>query len=170
MNTKENKYMSKQALKDFLATEPDGTLEQVSEEYSASLYEVISLLPHSTVISGQHFDDVWNEVTQWGDIVLLTHSHDAILEHSGELPKGTHKHGYFNLHKTNGLSGHIKADHCTHIALVKRKFMGTDTASIIFLNQTGSAMFKIFLGRDKDRQLQTSQLERFDYLARTFTA
>ncbi len=30
------------------------------------------------------------------------------------------------------MSGHIKAENCTHIALIERKFMGMDTASILF--------------------------------------
>ncbi|AWM80158.1 heme utilization cystosolic carrier protein HutX [Gammaproteobacteria bacterium ESL0073] len=161
--------MTQQALKDFLATSPDGTLEKVAEDYQCSLYEVISLLPTCTIIQGERFDDVWNEVGNWGQIVLLTHTADAIIEYSGELPKGTHKHGYFNLRKTNGLSGHIKAENCAHIALIKRKFMGTDTASIVFLNQSGAAMLKIFLGRDNERNLQSAQLERFDYLAQTLS-
>lgn len=63
------------------------------------------------------------------------------------------------------MTGHIKAENCTHIALVERKFMGMDTASILFLNQAGSAMFKVFLGRDEHRQLLGEQVDAFRTLA-----
>ncbi len=47
--------------------------------------------------------------------------------------------------------------------------MGMDTASILFLNAAGGAMFKIFAGRDDHRQLLAEQLSAFRTLARTLT-
>ena len=73
--------------------------------------------------------------------------------------------GYFNLRGKKGMTGHIKAENCTHIALIERKFMGMDTASILFFNQAGSAMFKIFLGRDEHRQLLAEQVSAFHALS-----
>lgn len=64
------------------------------------------------------------------------------------------------------MTGHIKAENCTYIALIERKFMGMDTASILFFNQSGDAMFKIFLGRDEHRQLLQEQLEAFRLLVK----
>ncbi|MCV5231375.1 heme utilization cystosolic carrier protein HutX, partial [Escherichia coli] len=78
---------------------------------------------------------------------------------------GFHRHGYFNLRGKHGMSGHIKAENCTHIALIERKFMGMDTASILFFNKEGSAMLKIFLGRDDHRQLLNEQVSAFHTLA-----
>ena len=72
---------------------------------------------------------------------------------------------YFNLRGKKGMTGHIKAENCTHIALIERKFMGMDTASILFFNQAGSAMFKIFLGRDEHRQLLAEQVSAFHTLS-----
>jgi putative heme iron utilization protein len=43
--------------------------------------------------------------------------------------------------------------------------MGMDTASILFFNQAGSAMFKIFLGRDEHRQLLADQVSAFHALS-----
>ncbi|MEG1226760.1 MAG: ChuX/HutX family heme-like substrate-binding protein, partial [Hafnia sp.] len=60
-----------------------------------------------------------------------------------------------------GLSGHIRATHCRHIALVERPFMGMDTASVWFINEAGRAMMKIFVGRDSHRKLLTEQLDAF---------
>ncbi len=43
--------------------------------------------------------------------------------------------------------------------------MGMDTASVVFFNASGDAMFKIFLGRDDHRQLLAHQVIAFRLLA-----
>lgn len=157
--------MSNIALSEFLKTEPDGTLENIAKQYDTTLFDVVRNLPNYALTTGESFDLVWDAAHEWGDLTTLVHTKDVILEFSGELPSGFHRHGYFNLRGKKGMTGHIKAENCTHIALVERKFMEMDTASILFFNQAGEAMFKIFLGRDEHRQLQASQLESFRLLA-----
>lgn len=157
--------MSHVSLADFLTTEPDGTLEAIATQYQTTLLEVIKHLPDHTLVAGDKFDTVWDAVCAWGKVTTLVHTADVILEFSGELPSGFYRHGYFNLRGKQGMTGHIKAENCAHIALVERKFMGMDTASILFCNQAGSAMFKIFLGRDEHRQLLAEQLDAFRTLA-----
>lgn len=157
--------MSYASLQDFLKTEPDGTLEAIAAQYNTTLLDVVQNLPCQTIVSGDKFDTVWENVNEWGNVTTLVHTADVILEFSGELPSGFHRHGYFNLRGKKGMTGHIKAENCTHIALIERKFMGMDTASILFFNQAGSAMLKIFLGRDEHRQLLSEQVQRFHSLA-----
>jgi len=157
--------MSHVSLQDFLKTEPDGTLETIAEQYNTTLLDVVENLSSATVVSGDKFDTVWENVSEWGKVTTLVHTADVIFEFSGELPSGFHRHGYFNLRGKKGMTGHIKADNCTHIALIERKFMGMDTASILFFNKAGSAMFKIFLGRDEHRQLLSEQVQHFHALA-----
>lgn len=137
----------------------------IAEQYNTTLLEVVKNLPSPTVVSGDKFDTVWDTVCEWGNVTTLVHTADVILEFSGELPSGFHRHGYFNLRGKHGMSGHIKAENCTHIALIERKFMGMDTASILFFNKEGSAMLKIFLGRDDHRQLLSEQVSAFHALA-----
>lgn len=161
--------MTKLNLTELMATDPDGTLEKIAGEYQVSLYEVINAIPNKHILTGSFFDQVWDEVVKWGKITLLVNSPDIIFEYEGELPSGFHRHGYFNLRGKDGLSGHIKAEHCQHIAFVERKFMAMDTASIIFLNAAGQAMFKIFVGRDSHRQLLTEQLGSYRELAQLST-
>ncbi|MGL5239873.1 MAG: heme utilization cystosolic carrier protein HutX [Kluyvera ascorbata] len=157
--------MSNVSLHDFLKTEPDGTLEAIAGQYNTTLLDVVRHLPSHTLVSGDRFDTVWDSVCQWGKVTTLVHTADVILEFTGELPSGFHRHGYFNLRGKKGMTGHIKAENCTHIALVERKFMAMDTASILFFNAAGSAMFKIFLGRDDHRQLLSEQVDAFRTLA-----
>ncbi|MCE9888291.1 heme utilization cystosolic carrier protein HutX [Kluyvera intermedia] len=157
--------MSNVSLQDFLKTEPDGTLEAIAGQYNTTLLEVVKKLPSHTLVAGDKFDTVWDTVCEWGKVTTLVHSADVILEFTGELPSGFHRHGYFNLRGKKGMTGHIKAENCTHIALVERKFMAMDTASILFFNAAGNAMFKIFLGRDDHRQLLAEQVDAFRTLA-----
>ena len=157
--------MSNVSLHDFLKTEPDGTLEAIAGQYNTTLLEVVKNLPSHTLVAGDKFDTVWDTVAEWGKVTTLVHTADVILEFTGELPSGFHRHGYFNLRGKKGMTGHIKAENCTHIALVERKFMAMDTASILFFNAAGSAMFKIFLCRDDHRQLLSEQVDAFRTLA-----
>lgn len=157
--------MSNVSLQDYLKTEPDGTLEAIAGQYNTTLLEVVKHLPSHSLVAGDKFDTVWDTVCEWGKVTTLVHSADVILEFTGELPSGFHRHGYFNLRGKKGMTGHIKAENCTHIALVERKFMAMDTASILFFNAAGNAMFKIFLGRDDHRQLLAEQVDAFRTLA-----
>lgn len=157
--------MTSVSLADYLKTQPDGTLESIAAQYNVTLLDVVSQLPAQALVSGEQFDTVWDTVVEWGSVTTLVHTPDVIIEFSGELPSGFHRHGYFNLRGKKGMTGHIKAANCTHIALVERKFMGMDTASILFFNQAGSAMLKIFIGRDDHRQLLADQLAAFRALA-----
>ncbi|WP_336818266.1 heme utilization cystosolic carrier protein HutX [Cedecea sp. MMO-103] len=159
--------MTSVSLADYLKTQPDGTLESIAAQYNVTLLDVVSQLPAQALVSGEQFDTVWDTVVEWGSVTTLVHTADVIIEFSGELPSGFHRHGYFNLRGKKGMTGHIKAANCTHIALVERKFMGMDTASILFFNQAGSAMLKIFIGRDDHRQLLADQLAAFRALAET---
>ncbi len=119
--------MSNVVLADFLKTEPDGTLETIAKQYDTTLLDVVRHLPDMALTTGKHFDLVWDAVHTWGNVTTLVHTQDVILEFSGELPSGFHRHGYFNLRGKKGMTGHIKAENCTYIALVERKFMGMDT-------------------------------------------
>ena len=152
-------------LTEFMQTNPDGTLENIATRYAVPLLAVIEALPVKTVVSSEKFDAIWDEMTGWGEVTTLVNNPDIILECHGPLPSGYHGHGYFNLRGKTGLSGHIKASHCQQIAFVERDFMGTPTASVIFLNAAGEAMLKVFVGRDSHYQLQPEQVTAFRQLA-----
>ncbi|MCO6504599.1 MAG: heme utilization cystosolic carrier protein HutX [Snodgrassella sp.] len=164
--------MSKQPLNhdlnSFMQTKPEGTLEQIAQQYQTTMIEVIAAIPDAIMTDGSQFDTVWHEVANWGKITFLVHTADIIAEFSGELPEGKHSAGYFNLRHKEGFGGHIRAENCQYIAFVERNFMHMATASIIFLNKHGEAMFKIFVGRDEQRQLKAEQLNKFRSLAQRF--
>lgn len=161
---------NKLPLAEFLATQPDGTLEQIAQDYQVSPLDVVSALPERILAGAEQFDRVWDSMTEWGDVTTLVHTADIILEHKGPLPSGFHRHGYFNLRDKQGLSGHIRAQNCQAIALLERPFMGMATASVQFFNQRGEVMLKVYVGRDEHRQLRADGLAAFHQLAQQLQA
>ncbi|KRE11287.1 hypothetical protein ASE63_20230 [Bosea sp. Root381] len=156
-----------------LAQKPDGILEQVAAEHGVPLQAVIERVPGdgTSQIDGAHFVDVLTDIASWGDITFICHSKDAVVEFSGPVPNGKIGHGMYNLHGAGGgLSGHLRHENCKAIFFVRRPFMGVDTLSVQFFNAEGEAIFKIYVGRDAQRQLKAEQVERFARLERRFPA
>ncbi len=153
-----------------LAQEPGGILEATATKHGLSLQDTIECLPVAMWkrISGAHFVDVMQDISEWGSLTVISHSKDAILEVEGPLPKGKLGHGFYNLSGGSALSGHLRASNCKSILFLRRPFMGTETLSIQFFNAEGEAMFKIFVGRDEERCLKTDQIERFGKLEALF--
>jgi putative heme utilization carrier protein HutX len=116
------------------------------------------------MIAADRFDEVWRELSGWGEIVFIVHTADIILECNGSLPAGSYNHGYYNLNHTGPIHGHIKTDNCRGIYLVDRRFHGRRSCSVQFFNRSGEPMFKIFVARDSNRELLADQLARFESL------
>jgi len=154
------------SLQDRLAKNSDGVLEKIAKEHGVSTFDVVSALPeaHRTMVHGDHFADVMDKLTSWGDVMFIVHTPDIVLECVGPLPAGTFGRGYFNLHGESHIGGHIRADNCRQIAFVSRPFMGRESKSVQFFNVDGEAMFKIFVRRDAERNLVAEQAEMFDAL------
>ncbi|MFT3988032.1 heme utilization cystosolic carrier protein HutX [Aestuariivirga sp.] len=149
-----------------LAEKPDGVLEAVAAKCDASLAQVFACLPEDQVrlFEGSAFENLWATLTTWGEVLFIVHTADIVLECVGALPEGSSAHGYFNIHGDSPIGGHIKASNCAKIAVVDRPFHGKRSCSVQFLNGDGNAMFKVFVRRDKERQLLPEQLERFEAL------
>jgi putative heme utilization carrier protein HutX len=162
----ENAAAARPGLTERLRQNPDGVLEQIARDYSVSTFDVLQALPeeHTTILPGSRFEEVLQAVTEWGEVLLIVHTPDIVLECAGKIPPGTFGRGYFNLHGDSPIGGHIRAENCKHIAFVSRPFMGRPSRSLQFFNGAGEAMFKIFVRRDKERNLIREQVERFDAL------
>lgn len=154
-----------------LAEKPDGILEMVAGKCEASLWQVFERLPEgqAAAITGDRFEELWQELIAWGQVLFIVHTDDIVLECEGVLPPGTSSHGYFNIHGDSPIGGHIKASNCSRIVFVDRAFHGRRSCSVQFLNKTGNAMFKIFVRRDKQRELLAGQVKLFEALRDKFT-
>lgn len=153
------------------ASSPGDLLEQIAREYSVSTLDVVQHLPadQATVVHGEAFADIMQDITTWGEILFLIHNQDIVLECSGTLPPGTFAHGYFNIHGDSPIGGHIKADNCKAIAFVVRGLKRVGM-SVQFYNAAGEAVFKIFVRRDANRELIPEQVKMFEALRARFTA
>ena len=115
-------------LRERLANNADGILEQIAREHGVSTFEAVEALPtaHRVIVPGSEFERILAAVTSWGSIVFIVHTPDIVLECEGPIPPGTFARGYFNLHGDSPIGGHIKAENCTSIAFVMRPFMGRE--------------------------------------------
>ena len=158
--------MKKPPLAERLAQSADGILEQIAREYAVSTFEVVRALPadHRAIVEGSLFQDIFAELTSWGEVLFIVHTPDIVLECAGKIPPGSLARGYFNIHGDSPIGGHLKAENCTHIVFVSRPFMGRPSRSMQFFNGAGEAMFKIFVRRDDKRELLPEQVACFDAL------
>jgi hypothetical protein len=149
-----------------LAEKPDGVVEMVARASGLSTQAVLELLPEEAClfVPAERFEDLWREMTGWGEVLFIVHTPDIVLECVGSLPPGTSGQGFFNIHGDSPIGGHIRAANCRAIFLVDRMFHGKRSCSVQFFNAEGEAMFKVFVRRDKERQLLADQLALFEAL------
>jgi putative heme utilization carrier protein HutX len=110
---------------------------------------------------GAAFIDAMDDISTWGDVTVIVHTGDGIMEFGGPVPKGQVARGYFNLMGRTGFHGHLRHERCAGIAFVERPFMNRTSCLLIFLNADGGIMFKIFVGRDENGELKANQLRKF---------
>lgn len=153
-------------LADLLAKNPDGVLERIAVEHGVSTRDVVAALPaeHQTLVAGELFDEVMTDLQSWGEVLFIVHTPDIVLECAGTIPPGSVGRGYYNIHGDSPIGGHIKYENCASIAFVSRPFMGRSSCSVQFFNEAGEAMFKVFVRRDKERNLLEEQVARFHAL------
>ena len=154
-------------LESVLAENPGAIVEEVAREHRVTTREVVTALPKAMrkFVTGSAFIDVMKDVGSWGDVTLIIHTDDGIMEFGGPVPAGEVGRGYYNVPGSKGFHGHLRHERCAGIAFVERPFMNKLSASILFFNIDGGIMFKIFVGRDEKRELKADQMERFRGLA-----
>lgn len=152
-----------QSLVEYLAENPGAIVETVAKERGINPRVVVDALPETMrrFADGKHFVDVMKDVAEWGDVTLIVHTDDGIMEFGGPVPAGDISRGYYNVPGSKGFHGHLRYDRCVEIGFVERPLMGRLSAAILFFNTDGGIMFKIFVGRDENRELKSGQMERF---------
>lgn len=154
-------------LRAMLAADPGAVMERVAKETGATLRAVVDALPAEMrrFAPGTAFIDVMGDVAGWGEVTVIIHTDDGVMEFTGPVPPGSVAQGYYNLSGRTGFHGHLRHERCGGIAFVERPFFGRPSASIVFFNLEGGVMFKIFVGRDEKRELIPEQLSAFRALA-----
>lgn len=154
------------AVKAAIAAKPDGVLDTIAEECGVPYRTALDCLEGDAAVAVPfaQFETLWADMTGWGPIMFIVHTRDGVFETAGRLPPGSFGRGYFNIHGDSPIGGHLKMDRCAAIYFVDRPFFGRRSCSVQFINEDGAAMFKIFVGRDENRELKADQVERFEAL------
>lgn len=149
-----------------LAEKPDGVVEAIAGSAEVTPAEILEILPEGAAViaAKDEFASIWSDLTQWGKVLFIVHTDDIVLEAEGSLPEGSEGHGWFNIHGDSPIGGHIKKDNCASVTFVDRAFHGRRSCSVWFINAKGSAMFKVFVRRDENRELIGEQLQQFEAL------
>ena len=155
-----------------LAADPGAVIETIAKEHGVTTRAVVEALPAAMrrFAPASAFIDAMKDIATWGEVTLIVHTDDGIMEFTGPIPAGEVGRGYFNLMQPKGLHGHLRHERCAAIAFVERPFMGKSSAFIAFVNVDGGIMFKVFVGRDEKRELLADQLAKFRALAEKFGA
>jgi len=163
-NADSAKEMLAEKVSGMVANNPSKATGAMAAELEVSEMEVVRCLPEVMVkeVSKERFDEIVEEVSTWGNLTVIVQNESTIMEVKAPFPKGTYGHGYYNL-KSNDtpIGGHIRASDLSAIFFVSKPFIGVESHSIQFFNGSGSAMFKIYLGRDDNRRIIPEQVEKF---------
>ena len=154
-------------LKSLLAENPGLLFEAVAHEHGVTCREAIEALPDAMrrIAPGDRFIDAMGDIAGWGEVTVIVHTEDGIMEFTGPVPEGQVARGYYNLISRAGFHGHLRHERCGGIAFVERPFMTRDSASVLFLNVEGGIMLKVFVGRGEGGALKEDQLAAFRALA-----
>ena len=128
-----------------MANDADGILEDIACTYCVSTLDVVHALPdvNRKIVTGDRLASILEDVSGWGPVLFIVHTHDLVLECEGPLPRGSYGRGFFSLHGDSPIGGHIRASRCREIAFVSRPFMGRESRSIQFFNFDGDRQPRI---------------------------
>src|SRR5262245_37322344 len=93
------KGISSRELEDKLSADPGVVIERFAKEYNVTPRQVVEALPGGMrrVAGGETFVDIMSDVATWGDVTLIVHTEDGIMEFTGAVPPGKVAQGYYNL-------------------------------------------------------------------------
>lgn len=151
----------------YLMNNPDAMPSQVATDLKVTEWQVVSALPQEqvTLLPLPEKDSLLTSLAEWGPMTTIIAVSGSVFEFKGPFPRGKYAHGYYNLiTKGDGLHGHLKLDNVSAIALVSKPFRGNESHSINFFGAQGEMIFKVYLGRDKQRRLLADQVVRFNAL------
>jgi heme iron utilization protein len=146
----------------YLSENPGVVIEEAAKLHAVTPRDVVEALPAEMrrFAPAAAFISAMHDVATWGDVTLIIHTDDGIMEFGGPIPRGEVGRGYFNLMGSKGFHGHLRHERRGGLAFLERPFMGKLSALIAFFNVDGGIMFKVFVGRDEKRELRADQLAK----------
>ncbi|MDO4627501.1 MAG: heme utilization cystosolic carrier protein HutX [Pasteurellaceae bacterium] len=156
----------KQKITEFLTQSPNAMTLEIAAHLGVPEGQILINLPEQFVhvFTADRAEQILTEVSQWGMFTTIIEKEGSIFEIKDQFPAGIVGRGYYNLNMKGdqgSLHGHLKLDNIAHIAFVSIPFRGKESYNIAFISHQGETIFKIYLGRDENRQLFPQQVELF---------
>ncbi|TCP95790.1 heme utilization protein HuvX [Cricetibacter osteomyelitidis] len=128
--------------------------------------EILQSLPDQFVriFPATELERILTALSQWGTLTTIIEKEGSIFEIKDQFPSGMIGRGYYNLNmngKEGSLYGHLKLDNIATIAFVSLPFRGKESYNIAFIASNGNTVFKVYLGRNEQRELFPEQVEKF---------
>lgn len=157
----------KEKVKSLIEKNPKISLGEIGKELGLKEMDVLLNLPceFCRVADGAKFDEIIGEIGGWGEVLFVKNTPSFIIEFKTKIPSGQHAQGYYNFSmKESNFGGHLKASDIDKIFFVTQTFMGMLSKSVQFYDKNGENIFKIYVARDKERNLLKNQESAFEEL------
>ncbi|MEW5248167.1 heme utilization cystosolic carrier protein HutX [Microbulbifer discodermiae] len=116
-------------------------------------------------LPGSEAEGLMRELSSWANTATIILHAGCVFEFKGVFPPGEVAQGYYNLTSDgSGFEGHIKLAAIHRITFQTKPHRGRESCAFVFEDRDNSAIFKVFLGRDKNGDLLTEQVKFFKAL------
>lgn len=174
--TTNNLTSLKEQVAELLAANPHLHTTDLAKQLNVGEGAIIKALPNNlvTLLPQDQVQPLLDQLPSWGSVTTIIEKAGSLWEVKAPFPAGTHARGYFNLnmgHTANPelqLQGHLLTESFTQVALVAKPFRGKESYAIVFLLANDEVAFKVYLGRDAERNLLPEQVARFKELVTQF--
>lgn len=158
------------AIREQIASGKTSILEWIAKDHSVATLDVLRLLPDDqrTIIVDPPVKAILDDLSTWGDLMIIVQTGSIVAEVVSALPRASEGRGYFNFGGGAPFGGHLKQDACRHVAFIERLFSGRTSLSIVFYDDQGESILKVFVRRDESRELLADQVEKFQKLKARF--
>ena len=128
-------------LRQKLSANPGVVFEDAAREHNVPPRAIVEALPDAMrrLAPGTTFIDAMDDISIWGDVTVIVHTEDGIMEFGGPVPKGQVARGYFNLMGRTGFHGHLRHERSAGIAFVERPSSGAPRACSCFSMRTAGS-------------------------------
>lgn len=155
-----------QQVADLLAQNPNIITLEIAEKLQRPEGEILCALPAQFVrlFPAERAEEILQTISHWGVFTTIIEKEGSIFEIKDRFPSGIIGRGYYNLNMKDdegALHGHLKLDNIGQIAFVSLPFRGKESYNIAFIAKNGQTIFKVYLGRDEQRQLFPQQVQSF---------
>ncbi|NLS13372.1 heme utilization cystosolic carrier protein HutX [Vibrio sp. SM6] len=154
----------RQKVADYLAEDENTPVTNMVQSLNLTEGEITLALPSTMVthVKGSIAQTILEALPSWGKVTSIVISAGSVFEFKANFPKGKVAHGFYNLMGREGeMHGHLRLDLISDIAFVSKPFRGMESHYIGFYSAEGECVFKVYLGRDKKRQLFPEQVALF---------